>query len=469
MKFYDLIVIGAGPGGTPAAVASAKFNRSTLLIDKRSKPGGECLFEGCIPSKVLENAANRYAMLKSISKFHIEMKGGAQIHWEAVLEEKEKLLKERSFAALKQLKSLPSLTFKQGFARFKDEHTIEVNGEIFGFKHAIIATGAKARIPEFHGNGISKVWTNADLFKNDVIPKRIVFIGTGSVSCEFAQMFNKLGTECFVIGRGKRILKKIDEECALKIEKTMKNSGIKIYLNTEIKSIDEKDGKFTINYLQNGENKVIKTPYVLVATGRTANVEGLGFEKAGVEYDSYGIKVNDMLQTSVPHIYSVGDCNTGAKFAHWATYEAGVAVHNIYAPVKKHKVDRSKLSWVLFTDPQIASVGFNEKEAKDLGMDISVEKYDFAIDARAQIEKERFGFLKFIIERKSGIIVGIDILSKNASSLIGEAALIVANKMRSIDVLKAIHPHPTFTESFGFLAKNIFFKSMLLDKKNEKN
>ena len=465
MESYDLIVIGAGPGGTPAAMAAAKFGKSVLLVDKRDKPGGECLFEGCIPSKILENAANRYEMLKNISEFHIEMKGGAQIHWEAVLKEKENLLNKRSTAALSQLKSLSSLTFKQGTATFVDEHTVEINSEKFSFEHAIIATGAKAHLPSFEGNGAAKVWTNADVFKNKTIPKEMVFIGGGAISCELVQMFNKLGTKCHILERSDRILKRIDKECALNIQQKMINDGIEIDLNVKIKKIDKNERDFTIKYLKDAEERTLTCTNVLTATGRAANVEDLGLEKIGIKYIRSGIVVNKMLQTSLPHIYAVGDCNIGPKFAHWATYESGIALHNIYAPGRKHETDISKLSWVLFTDPQIASVGLSEEEAKEAGIDINVEKYDYMIDARAQIDKDTVGFLKFVIEQKSGVIIGIEILNKDASSLVGEASLIVANKMKILDVVKAIHPHPTLTESFGFLAKNSFFKSMLAAKK----
>jgi len=199
---------------------------------------------------------------------------------------------------------------------------------------------------------------------------------------------------------------------------------------------------------------------VLIATGRAANVEGLGLENIGIVYDRKGIQTDDTLQTSQSHIYAVGDCTTGPKFAHWASYQAGIAIHNIFAP-SKHKVDTDKLSWVLFSSPQIASVGLSETEAQEKGLDVTIEQYDFATDARAQIDKETVGNLKFVIDKETSVIVGIQILSEDASSLSGEASLIVANKMKAMDVMKAIHPHPTLTESFGKLSQGIFMKMMM--------
>ena len=466
MKKYDLIVIGAGPGGTPAAMAAARFGNNVLLLDKRDAPGGECLFEGCIPSKVLENAANRFAMLKAMEAFHIELEGKEQIHWEGVLEDKHQILERRSQAALKQIEALPTLTFRQGTAKFTDAHTIEVDGESIEFEHAIIATGANAHLPSIKGDGLPYAWTNADVFREAKIPEEITFIGAGAISSELVQMFNKLGTKCRVLERGRRILNRIDEECALKIQEKMIGDGIEIELGVIFDRIDNKEGIFEIDYSHNNEIKKLHTPHILIATGRVANTAGLGLETIGVDFDRHGIHTDDTLRTSQPHIYAVGDCNTGPKFAHWASYEAGIAIHNIFAP-SEHRVDLDKLSWVLFSDPQMASAGLSESGARDRGIEIEVERYDYRVDARAQLDKAETGMVKFVIEKKSGIIKGVQILSEDASALSGEAALIVANKMKAMDVMKAIHPHPTLTEAFGKISQQIFFKSMMQRRKSD--
>jgi dihydrolipoamide dehydrogenase len=273
-------------------------------------------------------------------------------------------------------------------------------------------------------------------------------------------MFNKLGTKCHILERGSRILKMVDEECALKIQKKMIEDGIDIQLQVIFHSVEEKDSTFAVHYSYNGMIKKLETPHLLIATGRAANTEGLGLETIGVDFDRHGIHIDETLQTSQPHIYAVGDCNTGPKFAHWASYQAGIAIHNIFAP-SKHKVDPDKLSWVLFSDPQIASVGLSESGAKLHGIEVDIERYDYSVDARAQLDKAEMGILKFIIEKKSGIIRGVQIVSEDASALSGEAALIVANEMKVMDVMKAIHPHPTLTEAFGKLSQQIFMKSMM--------
>ena len=456
---YELIVIGAGPAGTPAAMTAAKFGIKTLLVDKRDAPGGECLFEGCIPSKVLENAANHYAEIVNAKKFHIEEKH-PQMHWEAVIQDKNTIVKQRSQGALMQIEQLPSLDFKHGVAEFVDTHAMRIDEELFSFDKAVIATGGKTNIPPFKGNGVTKAWTNRDVFLEKELPKEILFIGAGAISCELVQMFNKLGVKCHILERGGRILKHMSEQSAAIVQQKMTDNGIVIDCNVNLETIDYEDEKFIVKFSQNEQERVLEFEHVLLATGRGANVDGLGLDNAKVEYNKGGVVVNSKLQSSQEHIYACGDCVPGPKFAHTASYEAGIVVHNMFAP-SPHEINYDNNSWVLFSDPQIGVAGINEEQARKRELDVAIELYDFAQDARSQIDKEAQGYVKFIIDKKSKVILGIEIVSEDASSLIGEAALIVANEMSAMDVMKAIHPHPTLTESFGKLAQQIFFKSMM--------
>ncbi|WP_457746629.1 dihydrolipoyl dehydrogenase family protein [Sulfurimonas sp.] len=457
---YDLIVIGAGPGGTPAAMAAAKFGKKVLLVDKREAPGGECLFEGCIPSKVLENAANRYADVVEAKLFNVELSGATQIHWERVLEDKDMIVKKRSMGAMQQIEMLPTLEYKQGMASFVDAHSMKIGDKVVSFEKALIATGAKSFFPNIAGNGLEHVWTNRDVFFNEEIPKELLFIGAGAISCELAQMFNKLGVKCHILERSSRILKHVGTDAALAVQENMRKKGITIELNVTLEKIDFQNNNFSIYFTQNSEEIVLNYEHVIMATGRGANLDELNLQKADVAFDKHGVIVNDKLQSSQEHIYAAGDCINAPKFAHTASYEAGIVTHNMFAP-SPHFVNYDKNSWVLFSDPQIGVVGLNEESAKSKNIDIDVAVYDFKTDARAQIDKKTDGYVKFIINKNTQVIIGVEIVSEDASALIGEASLIVANEMSAMDVMKAIHPHPTLTESFAKLAQQIFFKNMM--------
>ncbi len=457
---YDLIVIGAGPAGTPAAMAAAQFGKKVLLVDRREAPGGACLFEGCIPSKVLENAANAYFDVVSSTKFHVELDAPVQMHWEDVLKDKDAIIKRRSMGAMKQIEMLQTLEYRQGDVSFVDTHTLRVNETLLNFNNALIATGAKTAFPPINGSGVDKVWTNKDLFCEEKLPKEILFIGAGAISCELAQMLNKLGVKTHILERSERILKQIPKDGAILVQKSMLASGIELDCNVNVECIEHENGTFEVTYTKEGSTYTLEYDNVLMATGRVANVEGLELDNAKVEYDKHGVVVNERLQSSQSHIYACGDVINAPKFAHTASYEAGVVVHNMFAP-SPHVVNYAKNSWVLFSDPQVAIVGLDEARAKERELDVSIEIYHYAQDARAQLNKATEGFLKFVIDAKTKVIIGVEIVHADAASLIGEASLIVANEMRAMDVMKAIHPHPTLTEGFSKLAQQIFFKSMM--------
>jgi len=462
MKKYDLIVIGAGPAGTPAAMAAAQFGKKVLLVDKRDAPGGECLFEGCIPSKVLENASNEYYKVANSKLFHIETPN-PQIHWEEVIKDKEIILEKRSLSALKAIEVLPNIDFKQGTVKFIDTNSVNINNENYTFDKALIATGGKTTFPPIKGNGIDKAWTNRDVFLQKELPSELLIIGAGAISCELTQMFNKLGVKCHILQRSARILKHIPEDGALIVQNRMIKNGVQIDCNVNLEEINYENEKFIVKFTKDNKSQTLEYKNVLMATGRGANVDGLALEKANVEYSKKGISVNKELQTSNQNIYACGDCIPAPKFAHTASYEAGIVVHNMFAPpaVPHHEVDYDKNSWVLFSDPQIGIAGLDEESAKKREIEIEVEKYNYMQDARAQIDKETEGFVKFIIDKSSQIIIGIEIVGEDAASLIGEASLIVANKMTIMNVMNTIHPHPTLTESFGKLAQTVFFKNMM--------
>jgi len=461
MESFDTVIIGGGPGGTPAAMRLAQNGKRVILVEERGRPGGECLFEGCIPSKILEHAAHRYSLLEGLRGPDKGINDKPSAIWKRFIEKKDRLLELRSDAALRKFENLPTLTFVAGKARFRSNREVVISEgsgkeRTIGFKNAIIATGSGAFVPPVKGNGLQYVWTNRGIFEAHDLPASIVIIGGGAIGIEFAQMLSKLGVKCTLIEMLDRILPPVEEEFAGLLHRKMcDEDGIEVNLSSRVLEINFADEKFEVVFEdKGGETHSIVPERVLMATGRIPNTKGLNLESAGVSSNRKGIETDEFLETTAQGIYAVGDVINGPKFAHTATYESLTATENILHGNAK-KVDFTKNSWVLFSDPEIASAGLTEDEALRAGRKIIIGRYDFSSDAKAQINGHPFGFLKFVVERETLQILGVHIFTKGAPGISGEAALIVSMGATLKDVSEAVHPHPTMTEGFGLLARQM--------------
>ncbi len=447
---FDVIVIGGGPGGTPAAIQLAKKGKKVLLVEKTGKLGGACLFVGCIPSKIIKHFADDHIEEEPLST-----------KWKKIRERMSFILNNRSNAAVNNIKSLSNVKFVIGTASFVSDNEVKVeeeNGKVsnYTFDNAIIATGAISFIPPFKGNGTRDVLTNEKLFNLEELPKSLLIVGGGPIGVELAQMLSKLGVKCTIVELLDSILYGIvDPEFVKVLTEKLSDSNIPIFTSSKVTEINRDDNGFDTSFiLPNGDTKHIRSDQVLVVTGKVPNINELNLDTTSIKYDRKGIITNEFLETTTKGIYATGDVTQGPKFAHTATYEANIASMNILMG-NKNKVDFTKNSWVLFSDPEIASVGYDEEKAREKGFDVITGEYDYKIDAAAQVRNEPFGTLKFVVDKNTLEILGIHILKNGASSLVGEASLIISNRLTLKDVAMAIHPHPTLTEAFGVLAINM--------------
>jgi len=473
---YDLVVIGGGPLGTPTALEFAKMNPSkkVLLIDKKGMLGGECLFDGCIPSKILEVSGERLNSFNKLKSFGINLTDThPKLIWKAIVNKKKSILSNRTKGAQKKIDSIDNVTLKKGSASFNDKNSIKIviedkSEEIVYFDKVVIGAGSRTFIPPFNGNGVKKAMTNKEFFYDMVLPKDITIIGDGPIGIELTQILSKLGVKVNLIGNRDNILPMIDKTFSnILLEKLQKDMNVNLILSAEVSEINFKNKFFEVVYNYKNVIKNIKSSQVLIATGRTPNIEELNLENASIKFDKKGIIVNEYLQTSNPNIYAGGDIIfKGPRFAHTASYEAHIISQNLFFNRNKFKTDFDKNSWVLFSDPNIVNAGISENEAKNRGIDVITGIYDYSIDAKSQIDNEDFGLLKFVVEKKSLRIIGINIITVNAHSISGEAALIITNKLKLKDLVNTIHPHPTLSESFTFLAKEMMGKIMLERMKN---
>ena len=458
----DVVIIGGGPGGTPAAMHLASRGKRVLLIEKSGKLGGACLFVGCIPSKIIRHAADEYAALRQKAAGDRPFSEDAGVFWNEIRARMDRILSMRSAGALQRLQQIPTATMIAGSAKFLSNREIEIegmNGErtVYGFDNAIIATGSVPLVPPFKGDAVHEVLTSELLFKQETLPRSVVIVGGGPIGIELAQMLAKLTVKCTIIEMLGTILSGVIEpEFAEDLAKKLAASGIDVFTSAKVLEVNRSGEDFTTTFLDGGGvQRTVHSGKVLAAAGRMANVRDLHLEATDVRFDRQGIVVDDSLQTGAPGIYAVGDAIHGPKFAHTATYEAHIAAVNILLGKNVQKADFSKNSWVLFSDPEIASAGYTTAEALKNRHEILTGTYDYKIDAAAQINRAPFGYLKFIVDKESLAIVGIHIYASGASAIAGEAALILAKNLTIRDVAQTIHPHPTMTEAFGFLAMNM--------------
>ena len=463
-KRYDLVVIGGGPAGTPVAIEYAKLNpkKSVALVETLGKLGGECLFQGCIPSKIMQASARYIDSIKELKEFGIALDDTHyQLVWEKIVKRKESILERRSVAAADVVEDLDNLTLIQAKASFINENSIEIQSDdakqIVQFDRAVIGTGSRSFIPNYEGNGAKEIWTNSNFFAKMELPKSLSIIGTGAIAIEFAQILSEFGVKIYLFGRGEKILKNVEHEASeYLLEKLQANSNIELLFKSDIQRVDFSDNAFTITYTQEGKQKELQSHRVLSAAGRVANIDSLHLEKVGVKYTKKGITTTNSLQTTNKNIYANGDVVEGfAKFAHTAQYGAHTIAQNLFLEHNFFKIKPEINSWVLFSSPNVMMAGITEKEAEEKGMEVLVDKFEFSGEAKSQIEDEDYGYLKFIVEKSSNKIIGVSAMHQEAHTLGGEAALIVANGLTLKDIIGSIHPHPTISEAYIMLAKQM--------------
>lgn len=473
---YDLIIIGAGPAGTPTAIEYAKLNpdKNIALIDSVGELGGECLFQGCIPSKIMEASAKHIKELKSLEEFGVNLKDSHyKLIWNKIKQRKDEILSKRTLAAKEMVLKVKNIELIKAFASFEDESHIKITYEdkshkILKFQKALIATGSKTYIPTYKGNATEKIITNVNFFKDMELPKDLSIIGSGAIAIEFTQILSILGVKINLFIRGEKILKNIDDEASKYILRILqKDKNINILSNSNILEINQEDDLLQIKYSQNDEIKTINTHKILSAAGRVTNTNNLNLEKAKIEISKKGIITTSALQTTNKNVFANGDVvENFPKFAHTAQYTAHIVAQNLFLEHNFFKPDFSKNSWVLFSMPNFTQAGITQEQAKKQHTEVIVDKLEFNTEAKSQIENEDYGYMKFIVEKNTKKIIGITILHEEAHTIAGEAALIVAQRLTLKELIDTIHPHPTISESFVMLAKQMMSNIMLKKLQN---
>jgi len=437
----DLCIIGAGSGGLSVAAGAAQLGRRVVLIEK-GKMGGDCLNYGCVPSKAMLAAGKHAQHMREASRFGIASVEPT-IDYKAVLDHVYRTIAEIEPNDSQERFEGLGCTVLRSPARFTGEREVTAGDHVVKAKHFVIATGSSPFLPPIDGLDSVPYLTNETIFYSPEQPKHLLIIGGGPIGVEMAQAHRRLGAEVTVV-EGAKILPKDDPELVAIARAHLVNEGVRIIEGGKVARVSGAEGDITVHYETEEGTQSVTGSHLLVATGRRANVKGLDLEKAGVEYDERGIKVNARLRTSNKRIYAAGDVAGGRQFTHVAGYHAGVLVQNILFKVPaKNKEENAP--WVTYIDPELAHVGLTEAQAKEQGEKYSIARWKFEENDRAHAEHETSGMAKVVIG-KGGKVLGASIIGPGAGDLIGLWALAIANGLKIKAFTNMIAPYPTMGE-----------------------
>jgi dihydrolipoamide dehydrogenase len=441
----DTLVVGAGPGGYVAAIRAAQLGQKVTIVDKGAL-GGVCLNVGCIPSKALISAGHKAAEASGIEELGIKAEK-VSIDFSKVQDWKESIVNKLTSGVEGLLKG-NKVDIVSGEAYFVDKNTAKImdekDSQTYKFNNCIIATGSTPiEIPGFKFS--DRVLDSTGALNLKEIPKKLVVIGGGYVGSELGSVYANFGTEVTFLEGTKDILGGFEKQMTQLVKKGLKKKGANIVTEAMAKSVEETDKGVKVTYEVNGKEETVEADYVLVTVGRKPNTEDIGLEQAGIEVDDRGlVKTDKQCRTSVDNIYAIGDITSGPQLAHKASYEGKIAAEVISG--EKSEVDYIGIPAVAFTDPELATVGLTEQEAKDKGYNVKVGKFPFGANGRALSLNSSDGFLKLVTREEDGLVLGGQIAGPNASDMISEIALAVEAGMTAEDIALTIHPHPTLGE-----------------------
>ncbi|HJN56333.1 MAG: dihydrolipoyl dehydrogenase [Candidatus Woesearchaeota archaeon] len=440
----EIAVIGAGPGGYVAAIRAAQLGKEVVLIEQ-DKLGGICLNYGCIPSKAMIYAADFFDKIKKSSKFGISA-DNVKMDFKKLQEWKSGILSKLA-KGIESLCKGNKVTIIKGNASFENSSRIKITSEkntsYIDFEKAIIATGSKPIELKTLKFDKKKIISSKDALSLEKIPKNMVIIGGGYIGLELGTVYSKLGSNVSIVEMQGQILPGSEKPIISLIEKNFSKRGVKIYLNAKAEKIE--DVKIIINSKEKGIVK-LDADKVMVAVGRVPNTKNLGIKNTKVRLDEKGfVRVDKNLLTSDKNIYAIGDVSDGPMLAHKASMQAKLVAEIIAGHNQEY--ENFIVPSVIFTDPEIASVGITEQEAKEKGIKTKIGKFPFLASSRSMTRDEIQGFVKMIANEKDNKILGVQIAGSEASDIISEAALAIKMGATLDDVALTIHPHPTLSES----------------------
>lgn len=458
----DVLVIGAGPGGYPAAIRAAQLGKNVTIVEKNAV-GGECVNFGCIPSKALISVADFYdKMVNQTSNQGINI-GEVQIDFDKMQSWKDKV-RMRMRMGVKQLLKGHGVEIVMGEANFFDQNTVEIDLNKGGHKKIeaetiIIATGTTFRSLKGFEIDEEEILSAKGILELNHIPDELLVIGAGYIGLELGTVYAKLGAKVNFVEIMSEILPTMESSLVQPVKRNLQEYDVDIYTESEAQNVSRENGKLVVDIATENGTEQLSVDKILLSIGKTARIEGLNLEKAGVETDERGfIKVNEQMETNISDIYAVGDCTGPPFLAHRAMKQAIIAAEaNVGKP---SAFDYQAIPSVAFTTPELATAGLTEEEAKEEGYEVTVGKAPFRYSGRAIAMNETDGFVRVVIDKETNAILGVQIVGPHASELISEAILAIEMGATAEDMGWVMHPHPTLSEMLMEAAESALKKSI---------
>jgi len=466
MATYDVVVIGAGPGGYVAAIRAAQLGLSTALVEKDSKLGGTCLLRGCIPTKALLHSADLLSEFAHSKDFGV-LAEGVRLDMALVQKARAKVV-DRSAAGVAYLMKQNKIEVHQGRAALSGPHTVSIAGEggssssIDG-RFIIVATGSAPRSLPFLPLDGRRIVTSDEMLQLNAAPKRLLVLGAGALGVEFASIYSRFGSDTTLVEVLERIVPLEDDEVSAELERALRKRGIKIQTHTKLEKA-EVQGDEVVATLQagSGEREVVRADMLLVAVGRAPLTANLGLEALGIERDAGGyVAIDPYMRTAVPHIYAIGDIVRTPWLAHVASAEGLLAIDHL-AGRPAHPLNYRHMPSCTYCEPQVASVGYTEAAARAAGYDVKVGKFPFSALGKARILGATEGFVKVVAEARYNEVLGVHMIGPQVTDLIAEAGLGLELEVTAEELAHTVHAHPTLPEAVAEAAHAVLGRAIHL-------
>jgi dihydrolipoamide dehydrogenase len=445
---HDLIIIGSGPGGYVAAIRAAQLDLKVLCIEKDERLGGTCLLRGCIPTKALLHTAGLYDEVRRAGEFGVRV-GEASLDLDQAHRYKREVV-DSNARGVEMLLRKNKIERVRGRGRLAGPHEVAVDAEdgtrTYRGRHILIATGSVPReIPPAPTDG-RRILNSDHILEIPEIPRHMVVVGSGAVGSEFASIFTSFGSEVVLVEMLPRILPLEDEEVSKELNRQFRKRGMKVATGTTLEEVDSSGDRLRVRLGSDGNSDWMETDVLLVAVGRAPVTGDLGLEAVGVELEKGYIQVNGFMQTSVPHIYAIGDVVPTPWLAHVASAEGILAAEHM-AGAEARPLNYDHVPSVTFCEPEVGSVGLTESEARERGYDVAVGRFPFMALGKAKIEGKTAGFVKVVREKKYDELLGVHIIGAKATDLIAEACVALRVESTTEELFRTIHAHPTLSEA----------------------